>query len=195
MRHLFLAFLCGALALPVGAALTKGDHAPEFEAPASVGGRTFAFSLGEALRKGPVVVFFFPAAFTSECNVQAHEFAVSHEKFLAAGATVVGVSLDDIDHLNAFSADPDYCGGKVAVVSDRNGDIAKSYELKVMAAPPGSKDTHGAPIRHGLVESITFIIASDGNVAATLVGPSPSSNVSRALEIVQKLAPKQTATR
>ncbi len=195
MKRLFLAFLLGALVLSAEAALTKGDAAPDFKAKASRGGKSFDFSLREALKKGPVVIFFFPAAFTSECNVQAHEFAVSHEKFVAAGATVVGVSLDSIDRLNAFSADPEYCGGKVAVVSDGGGEIAKSYELKVMDAPPGSKDTRGAPIGHGLVESVTFIVQPDGEIAATVKGLSASANVSKALEVVQKLAPRQTAGR
>jgi hypothetical protein len=65
-----------------------------------------------------VVVYFYPSAYTGGCNLEAHTFAVQHEKFLAAGATIVGVSLDDIGRLNTFSADPEYCGGKIAVASD-----------------------------------------------------------------------------
>ena len=192
-RLLFACLLFQAIALPGMAALNVGDTAPDFTAKASRSGNTFDFSLKESLKKGPVVLYFFPAAFTSECNVQAHEFAVNHEKFVAAGATVVGVSLDGIARLKEYSADPNYCGGKVAVASDPDSRIAKSYDLRVMEAPPGSKDTTGIPIEHGLVESFTFIVAPDGKVAAVIGGISPSANVTEALKAVQKLAARQTA--
>lgn len=191
----FLFLMLALTALPSMAALTAGDTAPDFAAKASRGGDAVDFSLTAALKNGPVVLYFFPAAFTSACNVQAHEFAVNHEKFVAAGATVVGVSLDDITRLNKYSADPNYCGGKVAIVSDADGSIAKSYDLRVLDAPPGSKDTTGIPIEHGLVESIIFIIAPGGRITATIGGRSPASNVTRALQAVQKLAAKQTAAK
>jgi thioredoxin-dependent peroxiredoxin len=194
MRRLFFAcFLSAAIVAPANGALKEGDTAPDFKVQASLGGRTFDFSLSEARKKGPVVVYFFPAAYTSGCNIQAHEFAVNHDKFVAASATVVGVSLDSIARLNAFSAEPEYCGGKVAVASDAGGGIAKSYDLQVVEPRAGSKDSRGAPIEHGMVESVTFIVKPDGKIAAAIRGPSPSSNVAKALEAVQKLAPKQTA--
>jgi peroxiredoxin len=177
------------------AALNIGASAPDFTAKASRAGEGFDFSLADALKKGPVVLYFFPAAFTSECNVQAHEFAVNEEKFVAEGATIVGVSLDSIARLNEFSADPNFCGGKMAVASDVDGRIAKSYDLKVMDAPPDSKDSRGIPIEHGLVESFTFIIASDGRIAATIAGRPQSSNVTEALKAVRRLATKQTAAK
>lgn len=192
MKRLLLGglFFC-ALALPAIAALKVGDPAPGFTAQASLAGKSFSFSLKEALRKGPVVVYFFPAAFTQACNIQAHEFAASYDKFVAAGATVVGVSLDSITRLNAFSADPDYCGGKVAVASDADGRIAKSYDLRVEIAPPGVTDTQGHMIEHGLVEQFTFVIAPDGKIAATMSDDSPTANVARALQAVQRLSAKQ----
>lgn len=193
LRLLFAFLLSYAIGLPALAALKEGDVAPDFKAQASLGGKAFDFSLREALKKGPVVVYFFPAAFTSGCNIQAHEFAVNHDQFVAAGATVVGVSLDGIARLNAFSADPDYCGGKVAVASDVDGRIAKLYDLRVMAAPAGTKDTRGIPIEHGLVESVTFVVKPDATIAATVADPSPSSHVAKALAAVQKLAAKQMA--
>src|ERR1700712_4784957 len=109
-----------ALALHLSAAhaaLAIGDAAPAFDAPASLNGKAFTYSLDDALRHGPVVVYFYPSAYTGGCNLEAHTFAVQHEKFLAAGASIVGVSLDDIGRLNAFSADPDYCGGENAGAS------------------------------------------------------------------------------
>lgn len=194
MTRPMLAFLLFAgLALTADAALNKGNVAPDFSAQASLGGKTFDFSLSRTLKKGPVVLYFFPAAFTSECNVLAHDFAASHDKFAAAGATVVGVSMDSVDRLNAFSADPDYCGGKIAVAADVDGAIAKSYDLKVLEAPAGGRDTQGTPIAHPLVETITFIVQPDGRIAATVSGKSASANVAAALEVVRKLAPKQMA--
>ena len=131
--HLFAVLCTTALAFPAFAALKAGDTAPDFEARASLAGEEFDFSLANALEKGTVVVYFYPSAYTQGCNVQAREFAVNMDKFEAAGASVIGVSLDSIERLNDFSADPEYCAGKLAVASDEDGEIAKSYELDVQA--------------------------------------------------------------
>jgi thioredoxin-dependent peroxiredoxin len=170
------------------AALSTGEPAPTFEAPASLAGKTFSFSLAQALRRGPVVVYFFPSAFTGGCNLEAHTFAVNHDKFIAAGASIVGVSMDDIGRLNAFSADPEYCGGRIAVASDPDGHIARAYALDVREAAPGRRDTRGAPIAHGLAERSTFVVTPDGRVAAAFDGLSPVENVAQALAVVQGLA-------
>jgi peroxiredoxin Q/BCP len=185
-----LALLALALHLPsTHAALAVGEQAPSFDAPASLNGRTFAYSLAEALRRGPVVVYFYPSAYTGGCNLEAHTFAVQQEKFLAAGATIVGVSLDDIGRLNRFSADPDYCGGKIAVASDPDGRIARAYALAVRDAVPRRKDTRGEQIEHGLAERSTFVVTPDSRVAAAFDGLSPVENVEQALAAVQRLAP------
>src|SRR6201996_7537776 len=105
----------------------KGDAAPAFTAKASLAGNAFDFSLKDALAKGPVVVYFYPSAFTGGCNAEAHAFAESKDKFDAAHATIIGVSQDSIARLNAFSSDPQYCAGKFPVASDPNGEITKSY--------------------------------------------------------------------
>lgn len=191
IRLLLGCLLSWVIALPGMAALKEGDKAPDFKAEASLSGKRFAFSLYEALKKGPVVVYFYPAAYTNTCNVQAHQFAANYEKFVAAGAMVVGVSLDSIERLNAFSAEPDYCGGKVTVASDADGSIAKSYDLSVQEAPAGTTDTQGHPIEHGLVEPFTFVIATDGTIADTMGDGPPAANVAKALKAVQRLATKQ----
>lgn len=189
MKRLLLAcLLSGSCVYPAMAALHEGDTAPDFKAQASLAGKTFDFSLKDALKKGPVVVYFYPSAYTGGCNIQAHEFAVNHEKFAAAGASVIGVSLDNIDRLNGFSADPNYCAGKVAVASDADGQIAKAYDLTVKEASAGKKDTRGNEINHGFAERTTFIVTPDGKIAATLSGVTPAVNVSKALEAVQQLA-------
>ena len=105
-RLLPVLLLSGAIALPALAALKSGDKAPDFSAKASLDGKAFDFSLKDALKKGPVVVYFYPSAYTGGCNVEAHTFAVNKDKFDAVGATIIGVSLASIARLNDFSADP-----------------------------------------------------------------------------------------
>jgi len=188
MSHRILAIiLASAFALPAFAALQPGAVAPDFSAQASLAGKPFAYTLKEALKKGPVVVYFYPSAFTSGCNAQAHAFAVNQDKFTAAGATIIGVSLDDIGRLNDFSKDPEYCGGKIPVASDPDGKIAKSYDLKVAPAQAGAKDSRGAEIGHGFAERTTFIVSKQGAVAATVGGVAPAANVDAALAAVKGL--------
>lgn len=186
-RVLVGCLLSGLIALPAMAALKEGDTAPDFKTQASLAGKAFTFSLKDSLKKGPVVVYFYPSAYTGGCNIQAHEFAENSDKFAAAGVTVVGVSLDDIGRLNDFSADPQYCAGKLPVASDADGKIAKSYELTVRDAAPGKKDTRGAEISHGFAERTTFIVGKDGKIAATIGGIGAAENVKNSLEAAQKL--------
>lgn len=185
-----LGLLALTIALPALAALDAGETAPDFKAPASLDGKVFEFSLKESLAKGPVVVYFYPSAFTGGCSLQAHTFAVNYEKFAAAGASIIGVSLDNIERLNEFSADPEYCAGKIAVASDVDGKIARSYDLKITSAREGAKDSRGIEIGHGFAERTTFIVTPDGKIAATVGGVSPVENVNKSLEIVQQLAKK-----
>jgi peroxiredoxin len=187
-RKVMAAVLAASIALPAAAALREGDSAPDFKTQASQAGKAFGYSLKDALKKGPVVVYFYPSAYTGGCNVQAHAFAVNQEKFAAAGASIVGVSLDNIARLNDFSADPEYCAGKIAVASDADGRIAKSYDLTVRDAAPGRKDTRGVDIDHGFAERTTFIVTPNGKVAAVVGGLAPGANVEQALQAVQKLA-------
>jgi peroxiredoxin Q/BCP len=188
-RHLLSALVATTLAVPALAALNQGAAAPDFTTQASLAGKEFTFSLKDALKKGPVVVYFYPAAYTGGCNLQAKTFAANIDKFSAAKATVIGVSLDDIDTLNQFSADPEYCGGKVPVASDKDGKIAKSYDIKVFDAKAGMKNTKGNEINHGFAERTTFIITQDGKVAATVggMGVDPKVNVEKSLEVVTGL--------
>jgi peroxiredoxin len=192
MKRLVLTCLIStAISLPALAALKDGDRAPDFSAPASLAGKEFKFSLKESLKKGPVVVYFYPSAYTQGCNLQAHTFSVNQEKFAAAGASVVGVSLDSIQRLNQFSADPDYCAGKFPVASDANGSIAKSYDLTVKQVA-GIKDTKGNEVDHGFAERTTFVVTPDGKIAATIGGMKPDENVMKALETVQQLKAKKS---
>jgi len=189
--RLLTCLLASAIALPAMAALKAGDPAPEFTAQASLNGKAFTYSLRDALKRGPVVVYFYPSAYTNGCNVQAHTFAVNKDKFTAAGATIIGVSLDSIQRLNDFSADPNYCAGKFPTASDTGGKIAKQYELAVKEGPPGLKDTRGIEIGHAFAERTTFIVTPDGKIADTIGGLAPDKNVEQALQAVQQLGGKK----
>jgi len=194
MKRLFLKLLLSQLiAVPALAVLPEGHPAPAIEAQASLAGKALNYSLQETLKKGPVVVYFYPSAYTGGCNIQAHTFAVDHDKFAAAGASIVGVSLDSIERLNDFSADPEYCAGKFPVVADADGKIAKAFDVAVRAAVPGKTDSRGAEINHGFAERATFIITPDGKIAANIGGLKPKENVAKALEIVQQLKAGQKA--
>jgi thioredoxin-dependent peroxiredoxin len=189
MNRLILAGLLScAVSAQALAALSVGTAAPTFKTQASLAGKEFTYDLTKALKKGPVVVYFYPGAFTGGCNIQAHTFAQDMDKFHSAGATVIGVSLDKIETLNAFSSDPQYCAGKLPVASDADGSIAKNYDLKVMDGRPGMKDSRGIDLDHKFAERTTFIITKDGKIAATVGGVSPAENVEKTLAIIQDLA-------
>ncbi|MGH8170531.1 MAG: peroxiredoxin, partial [Steroidobacteraceae bacterium] len=180
-RLLVGAVLMSIVALPAMAALQEGDSAPQFTAQASRAGKTFTFSLKTALRKGPVVVYFYPSAYTGGCDLEAHTFAQDSGKFARAGATIIGVSLDSIQRLNAFSADPKYCAGKFPTASDAGGAISKSYDVAVHQGPAGLKDVRGIDIGHGFADRTTFVIARDGKIVSVISKVSPAEHVAKAL--------------
>jgi peroxiredoxin len=189
--------LSGLLAVPALAALKTGEKAPDFSAKASLAGKEFAFSLQAALKKGPVVVYFYPSAFTGGCNIEAHTFAENKEKFDAVGATIIGVSQDSIARLNAFSADPEYCAGKIAVASDSDGAIAKAYGLTKSNPRAGMKDTRGVEIDHDFTERTTFVLTSEAKVAAVFSTAddkiNPAEHVNKSLAAVQQLKAGKTS--
>jgi peroxiredoxin len=195
MKKLFLGLILSALfGLSALAALKVGDSAPDFSARASLAGKRFNFSLEDALKKGPVVVYFYPSAYTKGCDLEAHTFALEKDKFDAAGATIIGVSADSIARLDAFSADPDYCAGKFPVASDEDRKIATSYDLTASSAKPGMKDVRGAEIAHDFIERVTFVIGKDHKIISRLSSKddklSPDQHVEKSLAVVQKLASK-----
>ncbi len=189
MKFLIMGSLFASLfAVPAFAQIKVGDAALQFNTQASLGGKAYDYSLTESLKKGPVVVYFYPTAFGGGCSIQARAFAVDHEKFTKAGASIVGVSLDDIDRLNEFSADPEFCASKFPVASDTDGKIANAYGLKVNETTKGRKDIRGVTVNHGSIDRTTFIVGQDGKVAATIGGLKPAENVAQALTEIQKLA-------
>src|ERR1700726_5302915 len=128
-RLMTLALGCAVLSAPLYAALKTGVQAPDFTTQATLAGKPFKFALADALKKGPVVLYFYPAAFTPGCTVEAHDFAEATDKFKSLGATVIGVSHDSIDTLNKFSVSE--CRNKFAVASDVDKKISKAYDANL----------------------------------------------------------------
>ena len=180
-----------AVGVPALAALAPGVQAPDFTAKASLAGKNFTFSLKQALSKGPVVVYFYPAAYTGGCDLEAHTFATDKAKFVAAGATIIGVSADSLKRLDMFSADPKYCAGKFPVASDPQGRIAATYGLELIPPQPGVKDVRGVTVTHGFIPRTTFVINADGKIVASFSSAAdhlkPNQHVTRALAIVRHL--------
>lgn len=164
----FLAFIVLMLTLPTSsyAALDVGDAAPNFTASAALGGKVFKFTLADSLAKGPVVLYFFPAAFSVGCSIEAHEFAESIAKYEALGATVIGVSSDDIDTLGKFSVQA--CQGKFPVASDNTQNVMKSYDA-VMA------------LRPDYANRVSYVISPGGKVIYNYQSLNPSKHVEKTL--------------
>ncbi len=163
-----LTLLC---ALPVLAALPDGAKAPDFSTQASLAGKDFKFSLADALKKGPVVLYFYPAAFTPGCTVEAHQFAEATEQFHALGATVIGVSHDPIEKLNRFSVE--HCRNKFAVASDADGSIMKSYDAVLKGHPEYADRT-------------SYVIAPDGTILYSYTAMDPDKHVENTMAAVRK---------
>ena len=168
-----LAFLMGLLslaAMPSLAALKVGDKAPDFTTEASIGGKVFSFSLADALKKGPVVLYFYPAAFTTGCTIEAHDFADATDAYQALGATIIGVSHDDIDTLNKFSVSE--CRSKFAVAADKSQRIMKSYDAVLSLAPKYANRT-------------SYVIAPDGRIVYEYTSLDPDKHVANTLEALR----------
>jgi peroxiredoxin len=191
MGSIIVGGLAVLLALPALAALKPGAMAPDFTATASQAGKDFTFTLKQALAKGPVVVYFYPAAYTGGCDLEAHTFATDKDKFVKAGATIIGVSADSLARLNRFSSDPNYCAGKFPVASDPDGRIAALYGLKMIPPQKGVMDVQGKPVTHGFFPRTTFVIDRTGKVVAILSSAAdhltPDQHVKRSLAIVENL--------
>ena len=158
------------------AALKVGDKAPEFTATASLGGKEFKFSLADALKQGPVVLYFYPAAFTPGCTVEAHDFAEATDKFKALHATVIGVSHDPIDKLDKFSVSE--CRSKFAVAADPDQSIEKAYDSVLAVKPEYANRT-------------SYVISPEDKVLYTYTDLKPDQHVANSLAAVQAFETKK----
>ena len=166
--------LCAALATPAAAELKAGTKAPDFTAPAFLAGQPFTYKLADALKKGPVVVYFFPAAHTKGCNIEAHLFSEAIDQFKAEHATVIGVTAGNVDQLSDFSKETEHCGGKFPVASDPGAAIAKQYDAILAQKPDWSNRT-------------SYVIAKNGQVADVYSSLDPSDHVNKTLAAVKAL--------
>lgn len=159
-----------ALAAPASAALPTGSKAPDFTLQATLGGNVFTFSLADALKKGPVVVYFYPAAFTQGCTIEAHEFADAIPQYTALGATVIGVSHDPLDTLQKFSVSD--CRSKFAVAADTKQTVEKSYDAILASHPQYANRT-------------SYVIAPDGTIVYTYTDLDPVNHVTNTLNALK----------
>jgi peroxiredoxin Q/BCP len=162
------------LASPSFAALKEGAMAPDFTAPAYLAGQPFTFKLADALKKGPVVVYFFPAAHTSGCNLEAHLFSQAIDQFKAQNATVIGVTAGNVEQLADFSKETEHCGGKFPVAADPGAKIAKQYDALLTVKPGWSNRT-------------SYVIASSGSIVHVYSDLNPNDHVKETLGAVTAL--------
>lgn len=166
MKRTLALVLLLSLCWSAQAALDVGEPAPNFTVPAAKDGKVFKYSLSEALSRGPVVLYFFPAAFSIGCSIEARAFAEATEKFAALGASVIGVSGDDIDTLSRFSTQS--CQGKFPVASDESRSVMKSYDAQMTTRPE-------------YANRITYIVAPNGSVVYQYTSLNPARHVEKTL--------------
>jgi len=152
------------------AALPVGSKTPDFSAQAALDGKQFSFALADALKRGPVVVYFYPAAFTKGCTIEAHEFAAAMPDFQAAGASVIGVSEDRIAVLERFSVSA--CQGRFPVAADADGSIARSFDAQM----PGASS---------MASRTSYVIAPGGTVLESYSNRNPDGHIRKALDAVR----------
>ncbi|WP_140725851.1 MULTISPECIES: peroxiredoxin [Gammaproteobacteria] len=172
-RRLAIALVAG-LALPVmtaSAALPQGATAPEFSLQAALAGKPTTFDLKQALKRGPVVLYFFPAAFTAGCTIEAHRFAEATPEFEKLGATVVGVTAGNLDRVEEFSSAE--CRDKFAVAADPGAKVAAKFDATMQA--DGKT----------LSNRTSFVIAPDGKILLSYTDRNPEKHVQMTMDAVK----------
>ncbi|NGY03552.1 peroxiredoxin [Solimonas terrae] len=177
IRVLAVALLGLAAAAPAWAALAVGSEAPDFSAPSALGGEDYAFSLADALKQGPVVVYFYPKAFTKGCTIEAHQFAQAMDQYKALGASVIGVSSDDIGTLHRFSLSE--CGSKFPVAADPDQKIINEYDAKMPLLNYATR--------------ISYVIAPDHKIIYAYSALDPSEHVANTLNAIKQWKQAQSA--
>jgi peroxiredoxin len=176
--RLLFAALALSLGAPATAALAPGAAAPDFTASGAMAGKPLTVNLKAALKKGPVVLYFFPAAFTKGCNIEAKAFADALPEFQKAGATVIGMTAGNVDQLQRFSAE--HCAGKFAVAA-ASPQVIKGYDVLLKKAD-------------GTATSVTsrtsFVIAPNGRVIFAHTDMNPNDHVRMTLDAVRSYRPR-----
>ncbi|MCA3734241.1 MAG: peroxiredoxin [Phenylobacterium sp.] len=176
LRSTLIAAAFAVAASPAAAKLAPGVQAPDFSAPAYLAGAPFTYKLADNLKKGPVVLYFFPSAYTAGCNLEARLFSEAVDEFRALGATVIGVTSGKTERLAEFSKDTKSCGGKFPVAADPGAAIAKRYDaplsMKGMAMP-------------GLSGRVSYVIAPNGKVIHAYENLDANDHVNQTLSAVK----------
>jgi peroxiredoxin Q/BCP len=172
VRRVILFSALAAWGQIASAALDIGDPAPAFTATAVLGGKTFRYSLADALAKGPVVLYFFPAADSDSCSIEAHAFAEAVDRFTALGASVIGVSADDIETLTRFSVKS--CQSRFPVASDETRSVIRRFDALMQTRPD-------------FANRLSYVIAPGGTVASYYQNLNPDKHVERMLNAVRAL--------
>jgi peroxiredoxin len=168
--------LASLFVTPAWAGLKPGDAAPDFQAQAAIGGKDFTFSLAAALKRGPVVLYFYPKSYTQGCTIEAHEFAEAADRFAAAGATLIGMSHDTIETQRKFSTEE--CRDKFPVAADPDSTVIHAYDA--------SFNIGGINVPGGLSDRISYVIAPDGKVLYAYSDSAPDKHIENTLAVVQK---------
>ena len=169
-----IVMLLGALGMygpPARAALDVGEAAPDFTAQAALGGKVYRYSLAESLARGPVVLYFFPAAFSEGCSLEAHNFAEAIGQYEALGASVIGVSGDDLESITKFSVQA--CQGKFPVASDEKKSVMKSFDAVMQTRPE-------------YASRVSYVIAPNGKVVYTYLSLNPTKHVEKTLAALRQ---------
>jgi len=170
MKRILLGLMLAVGPVPAEAALKVGAKAPDFSVQATLGGKEFQFLLADALKQGPVVLYFYPAAFTAGCTIEAHNFAEAVPQFKALGASVIGVSRDNIKTLNKFSVEE--CRSAFPVAADATGAITKAYDAQLSSLLSISDRT-------------SYVISPNGTIVYAYRALDPDHHVSNTLDAVK----------
>ena len=165
----------GLIATAANATLAVGTKAPDFDIKAALAGREFNFSLNAALKKGPVVLYFYPKSFTAGCTIEAHEFAENAAQFSAAGASLIGISADNIDTQIAFSSRE--CRDKFPVGADADGKVIRAYDAQMLKL---------AGLGPVMSDRVSYVIGPDGKILYVYQDSAPYKHVSNTLAAVRK---------
>jgi peroxiredoxin len=157
-----------------------GDKAPDFTVQAAVGGKAFTFSLAEALKKGPVVLYFYPKSFTSGCTVEAHEFAEKADDFAGLGASLIGISADNIDTQIKFSSEE--CRDKFPVGADADGAVIRDYDARMFKL---------GGVGPAMSNRISYVIAPDGQIILAYQDLGPDQHIAKTLDAVRQWRAQQ----
>ena len=171
MRKLAALIVLAAMATPAGAALPVGAEAPDFVTTGALAGKPFRLHLADELRKGPVVLYFFPKAFTQGCTLEAHAFSDAQKDFRKAGARVIGMSADNLSTLRKFSVEA--CRNAFPVATATPG-VIRAYDVKLKQNP-------------AMTDRTSYVIAPDGRIAFVHSDLNWSEHVQKTLSAVASL--------